>query len=183
MREVTHAINNGATSIYIALSSFGGKVHYGLRAAGMLKSLQPRITVTTHNLNHCHSAANLIFAAGSIRYATKAATFLFHEISCRVTSDRGLKANELFDLCGETKDLNDRYAGTYAAYTGRSKDFVWNLMENEITLNTTEALNHSIVHEIRDFDALPLGGLIIIEDRRTVGTSEYMKEKDIRTKS
>jgi len=162
VREVNLAIQRGVKHVYIWIDSPGGKISWGLRAAAMLKSVQPGITVTTHNVSQCDSAANLIFASGSIRYATSRSTFFFHEVVYRATSDRALRAIDLFAFGDLAADFNDRFAGTYAAYTNLSQDFVWNLMTSETILTAQEASDYSIVHEIRDADSLSIGESVII---------------------
>ena len=70
---ITKAVNAGATEIYLFISSPGGNVGEGLGIAALMKTLS--VNIITHNIGHTDSIANLIFAAGSPRYATKDSSF------------------------------------------------------------------------------------------------------------
>lgn len=67
-----------ATELKIYLSSKGGDTVAGFSAYNFLKSLG--VKVTTHNLSNVESIANVIFMAGSERFANPLSRFLLHPL-------------------------------------------------------------------------------------------------------
>ena len=65
--------------IYLLMSSGGGSVSEGLNLAAYMKALP--VHITTHNIGQTDSIANVVFAAGTTRYATQNSSFLFHGVS------------------------------------------------------------------------------------------------------
>lgn len=73
------ALINGATEINIHMSSRGGETECGFAAYSFLKSLP--VKVRTHNISNVESIANVIFLAGSERFADPLSRFLLHPLS------------------------------------------------------------------------------------------------------
>ena len=68
----------GATTIYLLLSTPGGNVHNGINLYNMLKSMPFKLI--THNVASVDSVGNVVFLAGDERYACANATFMFHGV-------------------------------------------------------------------------------------------------------
>lgn len=66
------------TELRIYISSKGGDTVAGFTAYNFLKSLG--VKVTTHNLSNVESIANVIFMAGSERFANPLSRFLLHPL-------------------------------------------------------------------------------------------------------
>jgi ATP-dependent Clp protease, protease subunit len=77
MAAVGGAIQQGAKSISICISSTGGSPMQAFYAYEILKALP--IPLTTYNVGAVHSAAMYIFLAGSKRFAVPNANFLMHK--------------------------------------------------------------------------------------------------------
>ena len=75
---ITDAANAG-DDIYLLISSNGGNVTEGLNIAAYMRTLP--VQITTHNIGQTDSIANVIFSAGTRRYANTNASFLFHGVS------------------------------------------------------------------------------------------------------
>lgn len=67
-----------ATELRIYISSKGGDTVAGFTAYNFLKSLG--VKITTHNLSNVESIANVIFMAGSERFANPLSRFLLHPL-------------------------------------------------------------------------------------------------------
>ncbi|SSW80272.1 peptidase S14 ClpP [Klebsiella pneumoniae] len=67
-----------ASELRIYISSKGGDTVAGFTAYNFLKSLG--VKVTTHNLSNVESIANVIFMAGSERFANPLSRFLLHPL-------------------------------------------------------------------------------------------------------
>ncbi|HGF5613379.1 MULTISPECIES: ATP-dependent Clp protease proteolytic subunit [Klebsiella pneumoniae complex] len=70
--------NQPASEIRIYISSKGGDTVAGFTAYNFLKSLP--VKVKTHNLSNVESIANVIFMAGSERFANPLSRFLLHPL-------------------------------------------------------------------------------------------------------
>lgn len=70
--------NQATSEIRLYISSKGGDTVAGFTAYNFLKSLP--IKVTTHNLSNVESIANVIFMAGSERFANPLSRFLLHPL-------------------------------------------------------------------------------------------------------
>ena len=72
------ALSQGATELNIHISSQGGETAAGFTAYNFLKSLP--VTVRTHNISNVESIANIVFLAGSERFANPLSRFLLHPL-------------------------------------------------------------------------------------------------------
>lgn len=79
LRDALIQASNAGNDICLLISSAGGHVSKGLNLAALMNSLP--VQITTHNIGQTDSIANVIFAAGKIRYATANSSFLFHGVS------------------------------------------------------------------------------------------------------
>jgi ATP-dependent Clp protease, protease subunit len=154
---LTDAANSG-NDVYLMIVSGGGNVFEGLNIAAFIKTLP--ISVTTHNIGMIDSIANLIFAAGSPRYATQNASFLFHGVTMNYEKQMFIES-QLEEQYKSVRRSRESIAATFATYTGLQGADVEALMISGSTILTaTEALSKSIVNEIRDAK-IPPGSKII----------------------
>lgn len=72
-------INNGATHLHLLLSSYGGNTQEGFALYNFLRALP--IELTTHNIGAIESIANVVFLAGSVRYACPTSRFFNHDLT------------------------------------------------------------------------------------------------------
>jgi ATP-dependent Clp protease protease subunit len=156
---ITEAANAG-DDIYILISSGGGNVSEGLNIAAYMKALP--VQITTHNIGQTDSIANVIFAAGSVRYATQNASFLFHGVSMHYERQDFIES-QLFEQYQIVKRLRENIAAVFAAYTGLSVTDTEGLMVSGATIvNSQDALVKLIIHEIRDAAVPPNSKVIAI---------------------
>jgi ATP-dependent Clp protease protease subunit len=144
---LTDAANAG-DDIYLLMSSAGGNVSEGLNIAAYMRSLP--VKITTHNIGQTDSIANVIFAAGSERYANTNASFLFHGVSMHYERQDFIES-QLLEQYRIVKRLRENIAAVFATYTGLSVEDTEALMVSGTTiLNAQEALVKLIIHEVRD---------------------------------
>jgi ATP-dependent Clp protease protease subunit len=158
---MTDAANAG-DDIYILISSGGGNVSEGLNLAAYMKSLP--VHITTHNIGQTDSIANVIFAAGTARYATQNSSFLFHGVSMHYERADFIES-QLLEQYRIVKRLRENIAAVFAGYTGLSIADTEALMVSGATiLNSQESLVKVIIHEIRDADVPPGSKVVAIGD-------------------
>ncbi|MGD0793754.1 MAG: ATP-dependent Clp protease proteolytic subunit [Terriglobales bacterium] len=154
---ITKACNAGH-DIYLLMSSGGGNIFEGLSIAAFMKALP--VKVTTHNIGQTDSIANLIFAAGTTRYAKKDSSFLFHGVSMHYERQDFIES-QLEEQYMGVKRFRENIATAFAAYTGLSVPDTQALMISGATILTAqEALSKAIIHEIRDA-AIPQGSQVV----------------------
>jgi ATP-dependent protease ClpP protease subunit len=156
-KAITDSYNNGATSIYLAISSGGGLISEGLSLAALLRSLP--VEVITHNIGQTDSIANVIFSSGKKRYATPGASFLFHGVSQPLNGT--MSEAQLHESYTNLVRMRESIAINFSAYTGIPVQEINNLMvDGGKILLSAEALSKNIIHEILDFN-IPPGSQII----------------------
>jgi len=156
---LTDAANAG-DEIYLLISSAGGSVSEGLNLASYMKSLP--VKITTHNIGQTDSIANVIFAAGSTRYANANASFLFHGVSMHYERQDFIES-QLEEQYKIVKRLRENIAAVFAAYTGVSLIDTESLMVSGATIiNAQEALVKLIIHEIRNAAIPPNSKIVAI---------------------
>jgi ATP-dependent protease ClpP protease subunit len=152
--------SNAGDDIYLLISSAGGNVSEGLNIAAFMKTLP--VQITTHNIGQTDSIANVIFAAGSKRYANQNASFLFHGVSMHYERMDFIES-QLEEQHKIVKRLRENIAAVFAHYTGISVADTESLMVSGATiLNSQEALVKLIIHEIRDAAIAPNSKVVSI---------------------
>lgn len=158
LRDALTKAANAGNEIYLLISSGGGNVFEGISLAAFMKTLP--VNITTHNIGQTDSIANVIFAAGTKRYATQNASFLFHGVSTHYEKVDFIES-QLGEAYKGIKRLRENIAATFSTYTGLNLADVEALMLTGATiLNTAEALSKSIVNEIREV-VVPAGSQIV----------------------
>jgi ATP-dependent protease ClpP protease subunit len=158
LRNALALASNAGHDIYLIISSAGGNVSEGLNLAAFMKTLP--VAITTHNIGQTDSIANVIFAAGSRRYANTHASFMFHGVTMHYEKVDLIEA-QLQEQAQQIKRLRESIAVAFATYTGISVADANTLMVSGATiLSATEALSKTIIHEVRDA-AVPPGTQIV----------------------
>lgn len=158
LRDALTRAANAGSEIYLLISSGGGDIFEGLSVGALMKTLP--VKITTHNIGQIDSVANVIFAAGKTRYATKYSSFLFHGVSMHYEKQDFIES-QLEEQYKTIKRLRENIASAFSRYTGLSLRETEALMVTGATiLSASEALSKSIVDEIRDA-AIPPGSQIV----------------------
>ena len=158
LRNALTDASNAGDDIYLFISSGGGNVSEGLNLAALMRALP--VPITTHNIGQTDSIANVIFAAGTTRYATQNSSFLFHGVSMHYERVDFIES-QLEEQFRIVKRLRENIATVFAQYTGLTVADAEGLMVSGATiLNSQEALVKVIIHEIRDA-AVPPGARVV----------------------
>lgn len=162
LRDAITRSSNTGHDIYLLISSGGGNVFEGLSTAALIKALP--IKITTHNIGQTDSIANVIFAAGSPRYANPNASFMFHGVSIHYEK-QDLIESQLEEQYKGAKRLREDIVAAFAAYTGMSISDVGNLMASGSTILTaSEARTKTIINEVRNASVPPNTQIVTIGD-------------------
>jgi ATP-dependent Clp protease protease subunit len=158
LRDALTKSSNAGQDIYLMISSGGGNVFEGLSLAAFIKALP--VKVITHNIGQTDSIANVVFAAGSPRYANTSASFMFHGVSLHYER-QDLIESQLEEQYKGVKRLRENIAAAFAAYTGLGIADAEGLMVSGSTiLSAAEALGKAVINEVRDAK-IPDGSQII----------------------
>jgi len=162
LRTALTDASNAGNDIYILMSSLGGNVSEGLNLAAYMKTLP--VKITTHNIGQIDSIANVVFAAGSTRYATPNSSFMFHGVSMHYERQDFIES-QLLEQYRQVKRLRENIATVFSQHTGISVADAEELMVTGATiLNAQDALVKLIIHEIRDAAVPPGSHIIAIGD-------------------
>ncbi|MGP0943820.1 ATP-dependent Clp protease proteolytic subunit [Serratia sp. CY74737] len=138
------AIQQGATELNVHISSQGGETAAGFTAYNFLKSLP--VTLRTHNLSNVESIANIIFLAGSERFANPLSRFLLHPLLWGFGSPSADHARlREYGKCLD-HDL-ERFVEIFKLETDSNQD--WNLIISQSTIiNANESVDLKISNSI-----------------------------------
>lgn len=154
---ITEAINNSYDELVILISSGGGNVFEGLSIAGFIKALS--IKVVTHNIGQIDSVANVIFAAGSERYAQKNSSFLFHGITLTF-QNASFTEQQLEEQVRISKRYREDISKNVSAYLELDIAKTDGWMATGTILSAEQALIEKIILGIKDAN-IPKGSEVI----------------------
>jgi ATP-dependent protease ClpP protease subunit len=104
-------------ALVLCISSDGGNMESAFYGYEILRSLP--VAIATHNLSLVASAANLLFMAGSVRYAAPESSFLFHNTKVPITSPGIANQEELRLTVEGTRQADRRCANIIAERIGK----------------------------------------------------------------
>lgn len=142
---ITNAINSQFTEINILISSPGGSVFDGMNIAALIKASP--IPINIHNVGQIDSIANVIFSAGTKRFAQKNSSFLFHGVVANF-GQYSLTEEQLGERLVTLKRDRENIAKNISDYTGIDYSTVDNLMKKGSIISAEEAKSMGLVHEI-----------------------------------
>lgn len=149
---MANCANLKVSKVYLLLSTPGGNVMNGLNLYNLLKGMP--FELTTHNVGNVDSIGNAVFLAGSKRYATSNATFMFHGVGFNITNDRFEEKDLRERLEGILSDQK-RIGGIIAQRTKITEDEAAGLFRQAQTKDASFALDKGIIEEIREINIPP----------------------------
>lgn len=155
---MSNLANLGVQNVYLVLNTPGGTVMDGLNVYNILRSMP--FTLTTHNAGNVDSIGNVVFLAGTTRYATSNATFMFHGVGFDITSKTRLEEKNLRELMGNVDSDQRRIGSIIAQHTNLSVREIAGLFREAKTKDASWAVNKGIIHDIRDVQ-IPSGCPVI----------------------
>ncbi len=147
LTTMTHIVAQQITDVHLLLATKGGVVDDGLHLYEMLRALP--IEITTYNVGYVESIGNVIFLAGSRRYAAPTANFMFHGVGLDVQHAHFDRRHLQATLSGLKND-EGRIAEVYAKRTGLSKAQIRGLSNEPKFIGADDAKKLGIVHDIMD---------------------------------
>jgi ATP-dependent protease ClpP protease subunit len=148
MTVVEQKLNEGVTGFIIPISCPGGTVFHGLSGYNFLKGIPA--DVITHNFGSVDSIGVTLFCAGSKRLSVPHARFLLHGVQANFPERSSLEEKQLEERLKSLRIDIENIAGVIASATGKSEQQVMQDMLNRTTLNSEQAKEYGLVHEIRE---------------------------------
>jgi len=147
----------GATKLTLAISSQGGNVVSGVTIYNLLMSMP--FVIETHNFGNVDSIANVIFLAGSKRYANPTATFMFHGVGFNGNATERLEEKNLLEKLDVIKSEHKRISRLIAVRSGLPERVGLNLFKQQRTKDASWAMDKGFIDDIRAF-SVPLGSTL-----------------------
>ena len=143
-------ISRRGEDVYLMLNSGGGNVHAGIHCYNMLMALPT--TLTIHNIGHVDSVANVLFLAGSQRYATASSVFLFHGVSFTFNNPITLNAARFREHLDAVLADNNRIAGIIERHSALTLLQASKLFEEQRVNDAKWARDNEFIHDILDVE-------------------------------
>jgi len=138
--------NQKPKTIYFLFSSNGGGVNAGITLYNFLRALP--VEIVMHNVGSIDSIANVIFLAGSRRYAAVHSSFLFHGINWGFGAGASLTFNQLNETLSIFKREEDKIASIIAERTKMTEPEIRDLFRQGETKDLQFAVSKGVIDEI-----------------------------------
>ena len=141
--------NNGASTIYLLLSTPGGHVREGMAIYNILRALP--VKLITHNVGNVDSIGNVAFLAGEERYACPNSTFMFHGVGQTLQGTFRLEEKDVKEKLDSIQADNARIASIIEnRCTFDDAAEVRNLFLESRTKDTDFAKSRGLIHDVRE---------------------------------
>ena len=145
---MSNLTNLGVQQVYLILNTPGGIVTNGMNVYNVLRGMP--FELTTHNAGNVDSIGNVVFLAGSRRYAAPNSTFMFHGVGFDIKTNQRLEEKGLRELMGTVGSDQRRIGSIIAQHTNLSAREIAGLFREAKTKDAPWAIDKGIIHEIRD---------------------------------
>jgi ATP-dependent Clp protease, protease subunit len=149
---VGQQVSQGFNELHLLLSTPGGHVAQGIAIYNMLRALP--ISITTYNVGSVNSIGNVIFLAGTKRYASQTSSFMFHGVGFDVQAAR-FEEKMLKERLQGIQNDQQLIGDIIVRHTKISSDEVDKLFLEAAFVSTTEAKRRGIIHDILDVQIPP----------------------------
>ena len=140
-------LQQGFNELHLLLTTPGGNVREGIALYNVLRALP--MSVYTYNVGSVNSIGNVIYLAGSRRYASPTSSFMFHGVGFDITNARFEEKNLREKLDGLMNDQG-LIADIIIDRTKLSRKDVQKLFLAEAFVRPDDAKAKGIVHSISD---------------------------------
>jgi len=141
--------NAQVKQVYLLFSTIGGQVINGFNLYNVMKGMP--FELITHNVGSVNSVGNVVFLAGSKRYATPSATFMFHRVGFTSQNER-FDINKLEETLSGLKNDEKRIGNVIAQHTSLKESEIAEFFKTGQTKDAAYAVDKGIIHEIRDIN-------------------------------
>lgn len=148
--------------LVLALSSWGGSIMSGFTAYHALKAIPAEIT--TWNIGHINSIANVVYLAGTERYANAFTTFLLHGTNWTFANGNGsdIPLATLREAADSLTADEGKIAFAIGTEINKPGQEIKDIMDQNKTLASMEALDLGLVSTIQEFEIPPGAPVITI---------------------
>lgn len=147
MAALSEIINNEKPdTIYFLFSSSGGQVEPGIALYNFLRALP--VELVMHNTGSIDSIANIIFLAGSIRYAAVHSSFLFHGITWSFAANAAVSHCQMSEILSSMDSSEAKIAGIIAERTNLTAEDVKSFFAQGESKDSQFALSKGIVTKV-----------------------------------
>jgi len=150
-------LQNGFDELHLFLSTPGGNVREGIAVYNMLTALP--LKVFTYNISMVDSIGNVIFLAGTKRYANRTSRFMFHGVGFDTANQR-FEEKQLIERLGGLQSDQKLISEIIVRRTKITPREAHNLFLQADFLGAKEAKARGIIDEIRDAN-VPKGATFI----------------------
>ncbi len=150
--------NKKVDEVYLMISTPGGNVMNGLNLYNVLKAFPFKLI--THNVGNVDSIGNVVFLAGTERYACPLSTFMFHGVGFDTRPGQRFEEKFLRERLDGILQDQRRMGVIIREHTNLNDRKISKLFREARTKDADYALSVGIVHEIRDMQ-IPPGNPII----------------------
>lgn len=145
--------NQGVQTVHLLISTPGGSVMHGLNAYNVLRAMPFKLV--THNVGNVDSIGNVVFLAGSKRYACPTSTFMFHGVGSGVQRDARLEEKALREKLGAVQADQKRIASVITDRSTLTMEQVHQLFLEAQTKDAIYAKENGIIHDVCDVQLPP----------------------------
>jgi ATP-dependent protease ClpP protease subunit len=149
---LANCANAQVKQVYLLLSTFGGNVTNGFNLYNLMKGMP--FELITHNVGSINSIGNVVFLAGSKRYATSHSTFMFHGVGFDIQNQR-FEEKDLQEKLNGLQNDQQRIANLIAQHTSITESEITEFFRTGQTKDALFAKDKGIIHEIRDVTLSP----------------------------
>lgn len=146
-------VARGVKTLHIHFSTTGGSVVHGIHLYHHLKSLP--MEIVTHNTGGIYSIGNVIFLAGSRRYACKNSSFMFHGVGIQIPAQTVFNEAALKERLGSLQNDQEKISKIVSENTQLQEEDVEKFFIESSTKDAAFALSTGIIQEIRDAKITP----------------------------
>lgn len=144
---MANCANRHVQTVCLLISTPGGNVREGLNLFNVLKGMP--FELVTHNVGNVDSIGNAVFLAGSRRYATSTATFMFHGVGFNIENKR-LEQKDLEETLDSLLSDQQRIGYIINQRTSLTQEEVKGLFRQAQTKDAQFAVDKGIINEIKD---------------------------------
>jgi len=155
---MSNCANQKVQGVYLLLATPGGTVRDGINLYNVLKGMPFELTI--HNVGDVSSSGIVIFLAGSNRYATANATFMFHGVGFSVSQGQRFDEKPLREKLDVILNDQKRIGNIICQETSVTKEEIAKLFREAKTKDAGYAIDKGIIQEVRDVQ-IPKGCPII----------------------
>jgi ATP-dependent Clp protease, protease subunit len=145
--------NKQVPDVYLMISTPGGSVMNGMNLYNVLRAMP--FTLTTHNVGNVDSIGNLVFLAGTKRYASPHSTFMFHGVGFNVPPNQRFDEPFLRERLEGILADQQRIGAIIEEHSNLTGDQLAELFRGAQTKDAAYAVGCGIVDEIRDVEIAP----------------------------